>query len=120
MTSPANRRGFLSGLVSLPLIGGGVMLIGKPVGAAGEPSRLCMESYLAWLHFEKRAVHSALYPEIPRGTFVPQDNKGAQFHFADRFGHHGWWQRVKQEALSRAPVVLATVGCDWREGEPCA
>lgn len=34
MTGPESRRGFLRGLVSLPLIGGGVTLIGAPTAAA--------------------------------------------------------------------------------------
>ena len=58
MSGRASRRGFLRGLTTLPLIGGGVTLIGSPVGAAEAPSRACLVSYLAWLHFEKRVVLS--------------------------------------------------------------
>lgn len=116
MTGPASRRGFLSGLVSLPMIGGGVTLIGSPVGVAETPSRPCLENYSAWLHYEQRALQSVLYPEsCGSGTRIPLDNRAAHFHFADRFGHDGWWDRVCAETAARAPVVLATVGCDWRE-----
>ena len=117
MTGPASRRGFLSGLATLPLIGGSVSLIGSPIGAAEKPSVLCLETYCAWLHYEQRALQGFLYPGIERGTYIPLTNQGARFHFADRFGHDGWWQRVEAETAARAPVVLATVGCDWRKGD---
>ncbi|TXN72713.1 hypothetical protein [Methylobacterium sp. WL6] len=115
MSAPSDRRGFLRGLVSLPLIGGGVTLIGKPTQAAEATSIPCAENYAAWLHYEQRALQNTLYPGIGDGYFIPQTNSGATFHFDDRFGNEGWWQRVGAEAMARAPVVLATVGCDWRE-----
>ncbi len=37
MSAPSDRRGFLRGLATLPLIGGGVTLIGNPTRAAAEP-----------------------------------------------------------------------------------
>ncbi len=109
------RRGFLRGLLSLPLIGGGVALIGSPTGAAEPPSQACLESYLAWLHYETRFVHDALYPgyRLKHGTIIPLRNAGANFHFADR-RRGGGLEVVAAEAAARAPVVLAAVGCDWR------
>ena len=119
---PASRRGFLRGLTLLPLVGGSVALIGAPSAVAGVPSPECVETYLAWLHYEQRAVHDAhfggpgaLVNGKPR-LLIPQDNPGAAFHFADTYGDAGWWGRVGAEAIARAPVVLAAAGCDWREG----
>jgi len=37
MITAQNRRGFLRGLASLPLIGGGVTLIGQPTESTGAP-----------------------------------------------------------------------------------
>lgn len=109
-----NRRGFLRGLTTLPLVGGSVALIGNPVGAAEPPSEACLDSYLAWLHYEQRAVRHARWPEFKRagGVFIPANNAGDNFH---RFDPEGW-KLSCQEAVARAPVVLAAVGCDWRAG----
>jgi hypothetical protein len=108
------RRGFLRGLLSLPLIGGGVTLIGAPTAVAEPVSQACLESYLAWLHYEFRFVHDALYPGFRQehGTTIPLRNAGANFHFSAR--RTGGLQATTAEAAARAPVVLAAVGCDWR------
>ena len=121
MSAPAGRRGFLRGLVSLPLIGGGVTLIGAPSAVAGTPPRQCVDSYMAWLHTEFRAVHDTCYRgerTIVDGRprfLIPMDNPGAQFHFSDEIWEPGWG-RIGREAVARAPLVLAAVGCNWREG----
>lgn len=44
-----HRRGFLRGLVSLPLIGGSVTLLGQPTGAAVPVTADLMDRYCAWL-----------------------------------------------------------------------
>ncbi|MDP4023710.1 hypothetical protein Q8W71_13825 [Methylobacterium sp. NEAU 140] len=115
MTESSNRRGFLRGLTTLPLIGGGVTLIGSPTGAATTGTTECLKTYITWLHYEQRAVHDYLWPEAAgRGQYIPLDNPGASFHFHDLAGLRDW-PRVGQEAAFRAPVVLSTVGCDWRK-----
>lgn len=119
MTGPSSRRGFLRGLTTLPLIGGGVVLLGNPTGAAERPSSACVESYIAWLHYEARAVHDAHWP-LQKGRMVPLDNAGAYFHFPLDGPDKLDWDKRGREALARAPVVLATVGCDWRKGDRCA
>lgn len=119
MNAPANRRGFLRGLTTLPLIGGSVALIGSPKGVAGAPSEACLHSYLAWLHYEQRAVHDHLWPGYRQASgmgYVPLDNAGANFHFAALQGNSDW-PRIGMEAAARAPVVLAAVGCHWWEGD---
>lgn len=45
----AARRGFLRGLLSLPLIGGGVTLIGQPTAAAVPVTSDLLEHYQAFL-----------------------------------------------------------------------
>ncbi|TDR93813.1 hypothetical protein [Enterovirga rhinocerotis] len=56
MTGPHDRRGFLRGLASLPLIGGGVTLIGRPVAAAVPVTDALQERYLTWLAHEHMAA----------------------------------------------------------------
>ena len=128
MSVPASRRGFLRGLTTLPLIGGGVALIGNPTAAGVPITGGTIATYLAWLHFEQRFVS---YAVGARG-FVPMMNPGACFH--DRGGD----TRIDaRRAVDRAPVILAAVGCSltcaeaeaqataqgfdrWREDGPCA
>ena len=43
--APASRRGFLRGLTTLPLIGGGVALIGAPSAVAEPVTRSMLETY---------------------------------------------------------------------------
>lgn len=50
------RRGFLRGLLTLPLIGGGVSLIGAPTAVAAPVTQPLMDRYVAWLAHEHRAA----------------------------------------------------------------
>ena len=50
------RRGFLSGLASLPLIGGGVTLIGQPTAAAVPVTDDLRWAYKEWLYMEHRML----------------------------------------------------------------
>ena len=47
-----NRRAFLRGLASLPLIGGGVALIGNPTASAVPVTDALRDHYIAWLSTE--------------------------------------------------------------------
>ena len=108
MRAPASRRGFLRGLTALPLIGGGVTLIGNPSAAAVMPTPGMMATYSAWLHYERRMLLDACFPgERDADKFVPCINPGSHFHFPDNYSR----QRVGREAQERAAVVLAAVGC---------
>ena len=49
-----DRRDFLRGLASLPLIGGGVTILGNPTAAAMPVTPHLMQSYLTWLEYEHR------------------------------------------------------------------
>ena len=104
------RRGFLRGLCALPLVGGGVSLIGAPTAADVPLDRQLLGSYLSWLHFEGNLLAEEL--EIAgfgyHGT-IPVDNPGGDFHHVE---YDDW--RTAQHASRRAAVVLSAVGCDWR------
>lgn len=56
------RRSFLSGLATLPLIGGSVALIGKPTAAAVHVDAGLTMRYLAWLANEHAAILSEVSP----------------------------------------------------------
>lgn len=103
MSGPASRRGFLSGLTTLPLVGGSVALIGAPSAAAVPVTGGMVATYLAWLHFEQRYVAWA----VGSRNYVPMLNPGAAFH--GRRGEHP--TTTARNALNRAPVILAAAGC---------
>ncbi|MCJ2114103.1 hypothetical protein MKK64_23320, partial [Methylobacterium sp. E-025] len=56
MSTPSNRRGFLRDLVSLPLIGGGVTLIGNPTAVATPITASLLANYETWLNQEAYKV----------------------------------------------------------------
>jgi hypothetical protein len=51
-TTNDTRRGFLRGLVHLPLIGGGITLIGAPSAVAEPVTKDLLYSYKSWLQME--------------------------------------------------------------------
>jgi hypothetical protein len=121
------RRGFLRGLAGLPLVGGGVTLIGQPTAAAEPITKELIDAYDAWLHFERRYLIAErkrdywhrLAPEhrvVTQNWFreqaagfdhVPMDNAGGHFHFSID-------PLQAPQPSSRAAIVLSAVGCDWR------
>lgn len=102
MSGPSSRRGFLRGLTTLPLIGGGVALIGNPTAAAVPVTGQTVATYLTWLHYEFRYVSWG----CGQPGYVPMLNHGAAFHDRERSV-----ALAARAAIHRAPVVLATVGC---------
>ncbi len=110
MSLPSNRRGFLRGLTTLPLIGGSVALIGSPVRAAQPITPGMLATYSAWLHYEQRAIQCSI--GMANASFIPELNPGSLFHFVgdsrDRF---------ELDAQLRAPVVLSAVGCPLTSAE---
>ena len=104
------RRGLLRGLVSLPLIGGAVSLIGNPTAAAVPLDRDLLENYLTWLDQEKRFLNAEMafhFDGHHRGVWM--DCPAARFH-----GSAGLDWREARHASHRAALVLSAVGCDWR------
>ena len=52
----SNRRTFLRGLTTLPLIGGSVALLGSPTRAAEPVTEELLDSYSEWLYYERRLL----------------------------------------------------------------
>lgn len=121
MNGPASRRGFLRGLATLPLIGGGVTLIGAPSAVAEPVTERLLREYHDWLMFER----SELTREIGGGA-------RSRYGIDGVYGSALRWHRARGEIRpdsegrlmgdgvsfpsARAALVLSAVGCDWREG----
>ena len=111
--STNDRRGFLSALVGLPLLGGGVKLIGKPTAVAGTPTREDLLSYADWLFYERRILCYELCNYNSAKSQELQSYYGWQtapeFHFPN--GRN--WREVPQPS-TRAALVMSAVGYSWR------
>ena len=121
---PSTRRGFLRGLTTLPLIGGGVTLIGNPTKAAEPVTRHLLDCYDTWLFYERRFLrferfgsgdtdwgYDQRFAFVDRSTgkafdFVTMAHAGGRYHGLDT-----------PQPSSRAAVVLSAVGCDWKEDD---
>ncbi len=104
MSAPTSRRGFLRGLTTLSLIGGGVTLIGAPTAATPITPGL-LATYSAWLHYERALLyHVSLESD---SEFIPAMNPAFRFHFP----RGGDAEENGRRAQERAAVVLAAVGC---------
>ena len=112
----ADRRSFLRGLASLPMIGGGVTLIGNPTAAAVPVTRDLINSYKSWLFMEHRMLSyemagydSALAHDIERVSWA--GSPGDTWHF--QWGREGarlaGWLEAPQPS-SRAAVILSAAG----------
>lgn len=120
----ADRRTFLRGLASLPLIGGSVALIGSPTAAAVPATPELLNGYKAWLCFE----HSMLCLEM-EGYHVPRakamhrvfhsDHPGFDWHsqVANLSRRLAGWPEAPQPS-TRAAVVLSAVGCPLADTTP--
>ena len=119
-----DRRSFLRGLASLPLIGGGVTLIGQPTAAAVPVTPDLMHSYKSWLHMEHRMLswEMAGY-DIERSKVMERsflhNSPGDDFHW--QWSHRGYqgqagWRGAPQPS-TRAAVVLSAVGVPLAGGQ---
>lgn len=108
------RRGFLRALASLPLIGGGVTLIGQPTAAAVPVTLDLFERYVAWLACEHAEALVQLeelrYPDEPllaadRRQWVRQP----LFWFPD--DPVARTNVLSTRPSTRAAVVLSAAGC---------
>lgn len=112
MNAPASRRGFLRGLTTLPLIGGGVTLIGAPTAVAAPITTEVLDAYSEWLFMERRLLCHERWPGIKdMEWFVPCNTGVGPFHFP----LDSDWELAPKPS-SRAALVLSAVGCDWSEG----
>lgn len=106
---PAGRRLFLRALAALPMIGGGVTLIGNPSGVAAAPSMQMLAAYNEWLFYERRLLCIEAFGGSSAEAFVPAGSCAHDFHFP--LGSS--WREAPQPS-TRAALVLSAVGCDWR------
>ena len=107
----APRRTFLRQLVTLPLIGGGVTLIGEPTAVAEPPSRHTLAHYANWLFYERRILchelangDSAFARELQRR----REEVEPEFHFPP----HRDWRDVPMPS-TRAALIMSAAGFDW-------
>ena len=107
MSNPSSRRGFLRGLTTLPLIGGGVVLTGEPTSAATPITPGLLATYSAWLAYERMKLHWASL-EVRDSGFIPAQNPGFNFQRRNEGGGMEHWGL---DAQLRAPVILAAAGC---------
>lgn len=109
--SDHSRRGFLRGLTTLPLIGGGVTLIGAPTAVAEPITEAVLEAYSEWLFMERRLLCVERWPgERDTERWVPCNTGAKDFHFPIDTD----WRSLPRPS-SRAALVLSTVGCNWRD-----
>jgi hypothetical protein len=114
MTDLFNRRGILRGLAALPLIGGGVTLIGQPTASAEPISNDLLEAYNEWLFYERRLLAVERYG-LERSAEMERyvvHTPAQRYHFSAARGVS--WQSLPQPS-TRAAIVLSAVGCDWKE-----
>ncbi|HMO28597.1 hypothetical protein [Enterovirga sp.] len=107
MTGPSDRRGFLRGLVSLPLIGGCVTLIGQPTAAAVPVTEALMAEYANWLAFEAYRAGVELYGREGQRSRDWYEHEGPAYRW------HKAMDMTGVRPSTRAAVVLSAVGCDW-------
>lgn len=143
MNAVAPRRAFLRGLLTLPLVGGAVELIGNPRAVAMETTDQLMFEYGEWLSWERVAAYRALHGGhgswadaetrnlenhaafgVAQQLFATRDEQGRCFRYAPRESYQGRnaglrshanrWHHGAPSASTRAALVLASIGCDWR------
>lgn len=110
MSGPASRRGFLSGLAALPMIGGSVALVGAPTAAAEPITQELLYGYAEWLLLERRILMMDLVQDRElRDLSRPGNRLTEAFHLPPG----GGWREVPKPS-TRAALVLSAVGADWR------
>lgn len=115
MSAPASRRGFLRGLASLPLIGGGISLLGKPTAVAEPVSRELLLAYSEWLRVERNRVHAELFGLTDRPDLLPYSAMPITLEPNNPFYVPPRPEMcVPGPASSRAALALAAVDVEWR------
>ncbi len=106
MSGPASRRGFLRDLAGLPLLGGGLAIIGAPTAVAIPVHNGLLRSYETWLIDELKRLVAETRPGItPFYQSGILDEPAYEFHYP-RLG-------ASPLPSTRAALVLSTVGCGW-------
>jgi hypothetical protein len=124
MSSSFERRGFLRGLASLPLIGGGITLIGAPTKAAVPITDDLLWTYGEWLWHEHAMLQHELRPtpKTEYGGLQRVAREPWQWHYPSQSDGRSFasWSKVPAplQPSARAAVVLAAVGCFEPRPEP--
>lgn len=131
MARPSSRRGFLRSLTSLPLIGGGLAIVGAPSAVAEPITDELLDNYLAFLAHEhrealvereRRSAERAEADQISKGRAYYEGYAASVAEQMRRSPNMLWFpddpgiKRTVQAAFpsTRAALVLSAVGLDWR------
>jgi hypothetical protein len=133
MSDSILRRGFLRQLCALPMLGGGVALLGAPTAVAEPVTPTLIKAYADFLVTELNLIHEEM---PPRDIFMPRP--APQSVSADHPLYLQWARETlaayearneanakrwairrampvfSSPASTRAALVLSTVGFDWR------
>ena len=104
----SDRRAFLASLAALPMLGGGVKLIGQPTAPAVPVTTGPLRNYEAWLAWERFQLQTELWGRDAATkctTFLAVNLPGEQWHNPWRDGE------TCPEASTRDALVLSAVGC---------
>jgi hypothetical protein len=103
-TQIPSRRGFLASLVRLPLIGGGLAVLGAPSAVALPRSEELLRRYVIFLGREQQAARIELdalrYPH----HFA---NMGYSLHAPETWRAAPWWQEIPADDAVEALIVAA-------------
>ncbi len=112
-----DRRAFLCQLVRLPLVGGGVTLIGAPTASAEPVTERLLDTYEEWLReehiqlvVERTLAGRDLRSDLIEGTPALYWHQPPRLRWLERTG------RAPPAPSTRAALILSAVGCDWRKG----
>jgi len=114
----------LRALAGLPLIGGGVTLIGQPTAVAEPVTYDLLEAYKTWLQYEWRFLcwEMAMLPDLVAKHYpqvAGEPDNGKRYDEIRKIhvyvGESGSYHPSSMPASTRAALVLSAVGCDWRE-----
>lgn len=100
--APHDRRGFLRGLASLPLIGGSVALLGMPTKAAIPVTKAMMADYADWLAIERQGALRELYGRSAGDVMM------SSLPLFDR--HRVWPDMAVAPPSTRVAVILSAAG----------
>lgn len=123
---PASRRGFLRSLTALPLIGGGLSLVGKPSAVAVPVTAELRTRYLGWLarEYAEALVEREFFSFMDAGyeagsphvaAYLERKRHGLRYMTESYCGYE--CPPVPSAPPStRAALVLSAVGADWKGG----
>ena len=113
-----DRRTFLRQLTTLPLIGGSVALIGAPSAVAELASTPMLVSYANWLFYERRLLCREIEGQVPglekMAFLAPCVVDDVDLSCRRQWPSFHFTARDQAQPSTRAAVVMAASGFDWR------